>query len=197
MSKSLYGYLRDQWKVPKSNDEKRDAYQARLIQWRTEPVVTRVEYPTRLDRARALGYKAKQGITIARTRVRRGSLNKIRFDGGRVPSSMGVRKITASKSLQRIAEERVGKKHPNMEVLNSYWVGEDGRHKFYEVILVDRSHPAILADKNLKWVANPGNHKRVQRGKTSAGQKGRGLRAKGMGHEKNRPSIRAHDNKRQ
>ena len=197
MSKSLYGYLRDQWKVPKSDDEKRDAYQQRLIKWRREAVVTRVERPTRLDRARALGYKAKQGIVVARTRVRRGSLNKVRFDGGRVPSSMGVAKITASKGIQRIAEERVSKRYPNMEVLNSYWVGEDGRHKYYEVILVDRAHPRILSDKDLKWVAHPGNQKRVLRGKTSAGKKGRGLRGKGMGHEKNRPSVRAHDNKRQ
>ena len=197
MSKSLYAYLRDAWKVPKANDESRDRYQKRLIQWRAEPVVTRVERPTRLDRARSLGYKAKQGIVVVRTRVRRGSLRKTRFDGGRVPSSMGVLKITASKSIQRIAEERVWKKYPNMEVLNSYWVGEDGRHKFYEVILVDRAHPSILADKNLSWVANPGNQKRVLRGKTSAGQKGRGLRGHGKGHEKNRPSLRAHDNKRQ
>ena len=196
MVKSFYGHVRDSWKTAR-DDEHLDVRQARLYVWRREPVITRIDRPTRLDKARELGYKAKQGVIVVRTRVRRGSLRKVRFDGGRVPSSMGVLKITASKSIQRIGEERVQKRYPNMTVLNSYWVGEDGKHKYYEVILVDRQHPSILADKNLSWVANPGQRNRVFRGGTSAGKKGRGLRKKGIGTEKNRPSIRAHGNKRQ
>jgi len=42
-----------------------------------------------------------------------------------------------------IAEERAAKKYPNLEVLNSYYVTEDGSHKWYEVILVDPHHPVI------------------------------------------------------
>jgi len=68
-------------------------------------------------------------------------------------------------------------------------VGADGKHHFYEVILVDRSHPAILNDKDINWIT--GEKNRVYRGKTSAGKKGRGLRNKGKGAEKIRPSIRA------
>ncbi|HEX2022002.1 MAG TPA: 50S ribosomal protein L15e, partial [Candidatus Thermoplasmatota archaeon] len=178
MAKSLYSYIADAWKTYRDADHLA-IRQQRLYQWRRESVFTRVERPTRLDRARNLGYKAKQGYVVVRTRVRRGSLRKVRFKMGAKPSGMGVRKITASKSIQRIAEERVQKHYPNMEVLNSYWVGEDGRHKYYEVILVDPAHPVILSDPKIRWIANPGNTNRVFRGKTSAGQRGRGLHHKG------------------
>ena len=57
-----------------------------------------------------------------------------KIKGGRKPSAKGMKKITAAKSTQRIAEERTGKRYPNMEVLNSYWVGEDGKYHYYEVI---------------------------------------------------------------
>src|SRR2546426_204199 len=102
-------------------------------------------------------------------------------------------KITMAKSIQRIAEERTAKHYPNMEVLNSYWVGEDGTHKYYEVILVDPKHPAIRNDPKINWICNPANRGRVFRGLTSAGKKGRGLLYKGKGAEKIRPSIGSHD----
>ena len=105
---------------------------------------------------------------------------------------MGMRKATPGKNLQTIAEERAQDRYPNMEVLNSYWVGQDGKCKYFEVILVDRSSPAVLADKNLAWVAT--TRGRVYRGKSSAGSKGRGLHNRGTGAEKCRPSIRSHKN---
>ncbi len=152
----------------------------------------RLERPTRIDRARSLGYKAKQGFVVVRSRVRRGGLRKHTIRGGRRPKRKGISKITMAKSLQRIAEERAAKKHPNLEVLNSYWVGEDGRNKYYEVILVDPHHPSIQADEKVNWLLQPGNKGRAFRGLTSAGKGGRGLRKKGKGAEKVRPSIRAH-----
>jgi large subunit ribosomal protein L15e len=100
-----------------------------------------------------------------------------------------------AKNTQRIAEERASKHFPNLEVLNSYWVGADGRHHFYEIILVDPHHPSIQNDPQIKWITKPKNKRRVQRGKTSAGRRGRGLHKKGKGVEKVRPSIRANDNK--
>jgi large subunit ribosomal protein L15e len=107
---------------------------------------------------------------------------------------MGKNRSTAGKSIQRIAEERASKRFPNMEVLNSYWVGQDGKLKYYEVILVDGHHPSIRADKNLAWLANPTHRGRAERGKTSAGLKGRGMLTRGKGTEKTRPSIRSHAN---
>lgn len=189
--KSLYAYIRDAWKTP-SETYVDDLRWERLQEWRREPTVVRVEHPTRLDRARALGYKAKQGIIIARVKVRRGARRKSRWKRGRRTKHMGVNRITAGKSIQRIAEERAARRYPNMQVLNSYWVGEDGKHKWHEVILVDPNHPAIQRDKNLNWIRE--GKGRVFLGKTSAGRKGRGIRYKGKGTEKTRPSLRAHGN---
>ena len=194
MVKSYYGYVRDAWKKPEETyvDELR---WERLQIWRKEGSVTRIERPTRIDRARSLGYKAKQGIIVTRVKVRRGGLRKSRYIRGRRTHNMGMSKITAGKSIQRICEERAGRKYPNMEVLNSYWVAQDGKFKWYEVILVDPSHPVIQSDKRLNWICNPANRGRAQRGLTSAGKKGRGLMVRGTGSEKNRPSLRAHMNR--
>jgi len=189
----MYDYVREQWKKPDTSYQ--SPLKNRLIQWRKEESFTRVERPLRIDRARSLGYKAKQGYIVVRARVRRGGLRKHKIKGGRKPSSKGMKKITAAKSIQRIAEERTAKRYPNMEVLNSYWVGEDGKYHYYEVILVDSSHPAILNDPKINWISDPANKRRVLRGKTSAGQKGRGMLYKGKGAEKVRPSIRAHQSR--
>jgi large subunit ribosomal protein L15e len=194
LSKSAYGYIRDAWKDP-DNTYVRELRWERLQEWRREGSVTRVERPTRIDRARSLGYKAKQGIIVARAKVRRGSLRKSRYIRGRRTQRMGKNKITAGKSIQRIAEERAGKKYPNMEVLNSYWVGEDGKLKWYEVILVDPSHPVIKSDKNLNWICGSSHKGRANRGKTSAGRKGRGMMTRGTGTEKTRPSLRSNQNR--
>ena len=51
------------------------------------------------------------------------------------------------------------------------WVGEDGKSKWYEVILMDRNHPSVQNDPDLNWVCNPSNRGRAFRGKTSAGKK--------------------------
>jgi len=191
--KSFYSYIGDAWNSPREGIVGA-LRQGRLKAWRREMTVQRIDRPTRLDRARSLGYKAKQGIILARVKVRRGGLRKSRYVRGRKTSKMGMHKITMAKSIQRIAEERASRKFRNLEVLNSYWVGEDGRHKWYEIILIDPSHPAIISDKNLSWI-NSGQRGRAERGKTGAGKKGRGMRNKGTGTEKTRPSIRAHDGK--
>ena len=185
----MYDHLGDQWKKPDTSFK--SPQHQRLIQWRHEDNFLRVDKPLRIDRARSLGYKAKPGYVVVRTHVRRGSLRKPTIKGGRKASAKGISKITAGKSTQRIAEERTAKRYPNMEVLNSYWVGEDGKHHYYEVILVDPVHPSILKDPKINWISNAPNARRVLRGKTSAGQKGRGLMYKGKGAEKVRPSIRA------
>lgn len=187
--RNLYGHVRDAWAVPRKSYV-HGLMHDRKIAWRQEPSFQRVPRPTRLDRARALGYKAKEGFVVVRARVRRGGLRKPTIRGGRRPKRKGISKITMAKSLQRIAEERVARRYPNLEVLNSYWVADDGRHKYYEVLLVDPHHPAIQADKELNWVRHPANRSRVYRGLTSAGKRGRGLRKKGRGAEKVRPSAR-------
>ncbi len=190
--KNMYGFVAEMWKRPRHGDMKKLQWE-RMIEWRKEPSIVRVEHPTRIDRARALGYKAKQGFVVVRVKVRRGGLRKRRIKMGRKPSKKGILKITMGKNLQRIAEERASKKYPNLEVLNSYWVGQDGKQKYYEVIMVDPHHPVIKSDPKIDWITN--QRGRAERGLTSAGKKGRGLRHKGKGAEKIRPSIRAHDRK--
>lgn len=191
MTKGLYQYVREAWKNP-SKSYVKELQWNRLIEWRKANTITRIEKPTRIDRARALGYKAKQGYVLVRVRVRRGGLRKPSIRKGRRPKRKGIKKITMAKSIQRIAEERADKHFPNLEVLNSYWVGEDGKHKYYEVILVDPHHPVIKSDPKINWICKACHKGRVYRGLTSAGKKGRGLLNKGKGAEKLRPSLAAH-----
>ena len=170
----------------------------RLMDFRREPqAVVALEGPTNIPRAKSLGYKAKQGIIVARVRIRRGGGLVLRPNRARTPKRMGVNKITRKKGIQPMAEERANKRFPNMEVLNSYFVGQDGKNKYFEVILVDPKHPSVLADKSLNWIASNKHHGRVFKGKTSAGQRSRGLHnpAGARGTEKIRPSLRAHNRK--
>jgi large subunit ribosomal protein L15e len=183
-----YKYIAEAWAKPEKSfvDE---LMRQRLIEWRRQPVIIRVERPTRLDRARKLGYRAKQGFVVARVRVRRSGFRKQRPKAGRRPKRMGVKKFKLSKSMRLIAEERVARKFPNLEVLNSYWVGEDGVSKWFEVVLVDPHHPAIMADKDINWIGQKQHHRRVFRSLTSAGKKVRSLRRRGRGAERFRPSL--------
>jgi large subunit ribosomal protein L15e len=71
----MYHYIAELWKKP-YNGPMKETIRQRLIEWRREPAVVRVERPTRLNRARALGYKAKQGFVIVRVRVRKGGQRK-------------------------------------------------------------------------------------------------------------------------
>lgn len=189
--KSMYGYIAEAWSKP-SDSYVKDLMWQRLIDWRREENFVRIEHPTRLDRARSLGYKAKQGFVMVRGRVRKGSLRKRTIRKGRRAKRKGINKITTGKSMQRIAEERACKKYPNLEVLNSYWVGMDGQHEWFEIIMVDPHHPVIKADKHINWICDPEQKGRAYRGLTAAGKSGRGMNWKGKGAEKVRPSIKAH-----
>jgi len=104
---------------------------------------------------------------------------------------MGTAKLKLAKSLRLVAEERAARKFPNLEVLNSYWVWEDGRFKWFEIIMVDPSHPVIQSDKDVNWICENVHRGRVFRGLTSAGKEVRGLHHKGRGAEKVRPSRKA------
>ena len=122
----------------------------RAITWRKENAVTRIERPSRLLRAKRLGYKAKQGIIVIRMRVGTGGMRKQRPRGGRRPKHLGVTRIKADDSMKTVAERRVLEKYPNMKLLGSYFLYKDGKHYWYEVILADPSHPRIVKDKELR-----------------------------------------------
>jgi len=189
----MYKHIREAWKSPRKNILK-DQLRDRVIQWRREPATVRVEKPTRLDRARSLGYRAKQGIIVIRQRVIRGGRQSPSGVKGR-RSKRQSRKKDLNVSYQTVAEQRVASKHPNCEVLNSYYVAQDGRHYWYEVILVDKNSPGIKKDKVLSWITKVKHTNRVYRGLTSSAKKSRALNKKGKGAEKARPSQKANKNR--
>ena len=177
-----YKYIAKAWKKPKESFVKELMWQ-RAIEWRKQNAIVRIERPTRLDRARNLGYKAKQGFVMARVRVRRSGFRKTRPTGGRRQKRLGVNKFKLAKNMRLIAEERAARRFPNLEVLNSYWIWEDGRFKWFEVIMVDT---VLLPNHPIS-----GQTRRVFRGLTSAGKEIRGLHNRGLGAEKARPSRKA------
>ena len=136
----MYKYISQAWNGRDKTDLER-YFRGLLIKWRREPTVHRVEYPTRLDRARAFGYKAKQGYVVVRVRIRKGGARKARPRAGRRQRALGVTRFTRAMALKRIAEMRAEKKFPNLRVLNSYYVGEDGIHHWFETIMHDPHNP--------------------------------------------------------
>ena len=122
----------------------------RAVVWRKENAVTRVEKPSRIARARRLGYKAKQGIIVIRMRVGTGGMRKQRPRGGRRPKHLGVTKIKADVSMKQVAERRVLERYPNMKLLGSYFLYKDGMHYWFEIVLADPSHPRIAKDKEMR-----------------------------------------------
>ena len=122
----------------------------KAVIWRKQNAVTRVDKPSRITRARRLGYKAKQGITVVRMRVGTGGMRKQRPRGGRRPKHLGVTRIKAAVSMKQVAERRVLERYPNMKLLGSYFLYKDGMHYWFEIILADPSHPSIAKDKELR-----------------------------------------------
>ena len=184
MTKVLYHYLREAWKQPDTK-----TLRERMIEWRKQKTIEKIDKPTRLDRARTLGYKSKKGFVIARVKILRGGRQRHRTNKGRRSKRHTIRK-TLKMNYKWVAELRAQKKFPNLEVLNSYKLAQDGKNYFYEVILVDYSRPEIKNDKTMNWICKKTNQHRVHRGLTSAGKKSRGLRNKSPTN-KSRPSVRA------
>lgn len=166
----VYKYIKEAWKNPRANMG--SAFKAYLMAWRREPVTVVLEHPTRLDKAHALGYRAKQGFIMVRQRVLRGGHTRPDFSGGRRPKRF-TNRLNLKKNYQGIAEERVARKYTNLSVLNSYEVAKDGKNAWYEVILVDPEHPVIKADPRINWICTEKNRSRAYNGKTTAARRSR------------------------
>jgi large subunit ribosomal protein L15e len=148
MHARVAGIWRKMWK------EHSDELKAKAMEWRRQPTMLRIERPSKIDRARRLGYKAKQGFTVVRIRVGRGGMRKQRPKAGRRPKHFGVVRIKQSDNMRKVAERRVAEKHPNMKVIGSYYLYKDGKNYWFECILVDKNHPAIFKDRELKQMLN-------------------------------------------
>lgn len=110
-------------------------YRSRLTEWRNQNTVVRAAKPTRIERARALGYREDGTCYVARVRVTKGTPFHSRPRAGRRPKKMGIRKITYAITDRRVAENRALRKFRNLKLLGSYLAGEDGRFKWFEIIL--------------------------------------------------------------
>ena len=187
-----YKYLEELWKK-KQSDVMRFILRVRTWEFRQLATIHRCTHPSRPDKARRMGYKAKQGYVVYRVRVRRGGRKRPVSKGiiyGK-PASQGVNQLKFQRNLRSVAEERVGRKLSGLRLLNSYWVGQDGTYKYFEVIMVDPQHNAIKNDPRVNWITGAVHKHRELRGLTSAGKSGRGLRVRGHNENKNRPSRKA------
>ena len=180
-SKGFYYFIKQAWKKPDTK-----TLRERMTEWRKDEAFTRVDKPLRLDKARALGYKAKKGFVVVRARILRGGHRRHRPNKKRRSKRLHGRK-NLSMNYREIAEQRVARKYPNLEVLNSYFVGKDGVHYFFEIIMVDPERPEIKNDSAISWITNPENRNRAMRGLTSAAKRARGLRSRSPTN-KSRPS---------
>jgi len=122
----------------------------KAVIWRKQNALTRIDRPSRITRARRLGYKAKQGIIVVRMRVGAGGMRKQRPTGGRRPKHLGVTRIKADVSMKQVAERRVMERYANMKLFGSYFLYKDGMYYWFEVILADKSHNSIRKDKELR-----------------------------------------------
>jgi large subunit ribosomal protein L15e len=185
MANGMYHYVGEAWKKPDVA-----TLRNRMIEWRKGEAFVVVDKPLRLDRARALGYKAKKGFVVVRVRIARGGRTRVRVNVKGRKTRKQTNRMTLKMSYQWVAEIRAARRFLNLEVLNSYWIGTDGQNYFYEVIMVDPSKPEIRNDRTMKWIYFGTNKKRAERGLTSAAKKSRGLRSKSP-EMKVRPSLRA------
>jgi large subunit ribosomal protein L15e len=51
-----------------------------------------------------------------------------------------------------VAERRVGEKFPNLKMLGSYIYYKDGKHSWFECVLIDPLNPSISKDYNYRRV---------------------------------------------
>jgi large subunit ribosomal protein L15e len=147
--------------LQKQYKERDASFRSKIAAWRSGPAMAAVEYPANLIRARRLGYKAKQGYLVVRTRIDKGRRTRRKPMGGRKHKNYYCF-VQPGMSHQAMAEQRVNRAYRNMEVLNSYWVGEDGNYKYFEVILADPTKATV----NVSSVMRQG---KAFRGLTSAG----------------------------
>merc|ERR1711983_582969 len=138
-----YKYMTELYRK-KQSDVMRYLLRIRCWQYRQLTKVHRAPRPTRPDKARRLGYKAKQGFVIYRIAMRRGGRKRPVAKGcpyGKPKTSGPVNQQKPERNLQSIAEERVGRRLKGLRVLNSYWVGQDSTYKDFVVLLLPVNHP--------------------------------------------------------
>lgn len=129
-----YKYIKN-FNSKKNSKAYKELMQQRVRRWRKEPAIVKIETPTKIARARSLGWKRKKDFIVVRARLRKGGMRKQRPRQGRKTKGLAVRDITPNVSMQKIAEQRVKRKYQNCKIINSYEVADGGSHKWFEVLL--------------------------------------------------------------
>ena len=62
----------------------------KAVLWRKQNALTRIDRPSRIARARRLGYKAKQGIIVVRMRVGAGGMRTVSYTHLTLPTILLV-----------------------------------------------------------------------------------------------------------
>merc|ERR1712209_131178 len=104
-----YKYMQELYRK-KQCDVMRFLQRVRCWQYRQLSTIHRASRPTRPDKARRLGYRAKQGYVIYRVRLRRGGRKKPVPKGATYgkPKREGVNQIKFQRGTRSKAEERAG-----------------------------------------------------------------------------------------
>ncbi|MER3601268.1 MAG: 50S ribosomal protein L15 [Nitrososphaerota archaeon] len=144
----MYSYMTETWQ--ELWKEKRHLLMSRLVKWRREPAIVRLDKPIRIDRARRVGYKDKPGMVVLRVRVGRKAMRRQRPRAGRRQKALGVKRRKVSLNYVEVALQRARKRYPNLVPLGGYKLFQDGRYVFVELICVDPRAPQILSDRELK-----------------------------------------------
>jgi large subunit ribosomal protein L15e len=171
VNKYISKIFKNEWKGVEDKDyDYKSLLKQRGMEYRKEKkAVVKVDKPTNIVSAKSIGYKAKQGIFVARVRVRKGSGTYARPKNKRRPKRQGQAKLTRRKSVRAMAEEKASKKFENAEVLGSYKIAEDGKSHYFEIVLADRESTRVGTDKRLVYLFK-GQKGRAERGKTFAGR---------------------------
>lgn len=151
-----YKYLEELYKK-KQSDALRFLLRIRCWQFRQLTSIHRATRPTRPDKARRLGYKAKQGYCIYRVRVKRGGRKRMAPKGATngKPTNMGINHLKWQRSQRSLAEERAGRKCGGLRVLSSYWVCQDATYKYVPICLnCDPSCPQFYSSLFAAYVAS-------------------------------------------
>merc|ERR1712018_358519 len=106
-----YKYQQELWRK-KQSDTMKYILRVRTWHYRHLPSIHRAVTPTRPAKARQMVYKAKQGFSVFRVRVRRGCRKRLAPKGATYgkPVNEGVNQLKFQRRIQSVAEERVGKK---------------------------------------------------------------------------------------
>lgn len=117
-----YRYIQELYRK-KQSDVLRYLLRIRVWQFRQLTKLVRSPRPSRPDKARRLGFKAKQGFVIYRVRVRRGGRKRPVPKGctyGK-PKSHGINELKPARSLQSVAEVSFANILISITTVNSFF----------------------------------------------------------------------------